>query len=91
MSSRMRFTVAMFAMLGAMWASIDLHQHIDGLHQSDQCVVCSLEKAATHGFSLHAAIEPVAPWISFPAVNRLARHATQVCTRPASIRAPPSV
>ncbi|MDQ6999808.1 MAG: hypothetical protein Q9M12_02855, partial [Mariprofundus sp.] len=53
MPAHMRFVIAMLAMLGAMWTAIDLHQHEDGLHQSGQCVVCSLEDSVAHGFTLH--------------------------------------
>jgi len=88
-SSRIRFTIAMFAMLGAMWASIDLHQHKNGLHQLVQCAVCSIEKTLTHDFTLHTAVQFMASWDNFPAVGQLLEHTTAVFKRLVSIRAPP--
>ncbi len=89
MPARMRFMVAMLAMLGAMWAAIDLHQHENGLHQPGQCVVCSLEDTVAHGFTLHMANLPVAPWVAFSPTSRLVELSTLACTRLVSIRAPP--
>ena len=87
--ARMRFAMAVLAMLGAMWAAIDLHQHKDGLHQPGQCVVCSLEDTVAHGFTLHVANLTVAPWVAFSAISRVAELSTLACTRLVSIRAPP--
>ena len=85
----MRFTIAMLALLGAMWSSIDLHQHQDGWHQPAQCAVCSIEKAVAHGFTLHIVIQHIAPWDSLPPVNWLVEHAAITFAHFISIRAPP--
>jgi len=89
MPARMRFMVAMLAMLGSMWAAIDLHQHEDGLHQPGQCVACSLEDSVAHGFTLHVANLTVTPRVAFSPISRLAELNTLACTRLVSIRAPP--
>ena len=86
---RIRFTLAMLAMLGAMWASVDLHQHQDGLHQSAQCVVCSIEKAVPNGFAFYAAIQIDAIKNHYPAVTRLLEYNVSTFSRSLSIRAPP--
>jgi len=88
-SSSLRFAMVTFAMLGAMWSAIDLHQHEDGLHQLAQCVTCSLEESVAHGFTLHAAIQAIAPWHAVPKVIWQADNAVYACVRLISIRAPP--
>ncbi|MBL4760745.1 MAG: hypothetical protein JKY80_07850 [Mariprofundaceae bacterium] len=78
-----------FAMLGAMWSAIDLHQHEDGLHQLAPCVTCSLEESVAHGFTLHAGIQLIAPEDDFSLENWLANNTAYACASLASIRAPP--
>ncbi len=85
----MRFAMVVFAMLGAMWSAIDLHQHEDGLHQFAQCVTCSLEESVAHGFTLHAAIQVIASRYAVPNVVRQADNAVHECVHLVSIRAPP--
>ncbi|PCI41363.1 MAG: hypothetical protein COB41_10675 [Proteobacteria bacterium] len=88
-SSSMRFVMVTFAMLGAMWSAIDLHQHEDGLHQLAPCVICSLEESVTHGFTLHTAIQLLAPEHDFPLSNWLADSTAYTCVHLVAIRAPP--
>ncbi|MDQ7004075.1 MAG: hypothetical protein Q9N67_03765 [Ghiorsea sp.] len=87
--NRLRMLPAALALLGFMWASIDLHQHDDGFHNLTQCTVCALEESTTQGFYLFL-IPPVvvhpSEWDSKPwQIKRLcAQYRTAT-----SIRAPP--
>jgi len=47
--SRFRFAVALLAMLGGMYAAIDLHTHQSGLHAPTVCHVCEIEQALSGG------------------------------------------
>lgn len=86
---RMRFAMAMLAMLGAMWAAIDLHSHEDGLHQLGQCAICSLEESISHGFTVHAAIKSIVQENDFIPVLWQAKNTLHSCQHAVSIRAPP--
>lgn len=48
--SNIRFAIALLAMLGAIWAAVDVHQHQPGMHNIKTCSICSLEDSASHGF-----------------------------------------
>jgi hypothetical protein len=91
LSVRVRMFAAMLSVLGAMWAAVDLHQHESGLHQSSQCVTCSLEQAAAHGFTLHAAAPAGSPWKLLLPEHQRAEYMIAVCPRALHIRAPPSL
>lgn len=47
--SRLRFAVALLAMLSGMYAAIDLHTHQSGLHAPTVCHVCEIEQALSGG------------------------------------------
>jgi len=88
-SSRIRFYLAMAAMLSAMWAAVDLHQHENGFYQSAHCVVCSLEKAVAHGFTLQAIAQLLSPQHVFFPIQWLEKQTFSLCVRLLPIRAPP--
>ncbi|MDQ6955169.1 MAG: hypothetical protein Q9M20_06965 [Mariprofundaceae bacterium] len=88
-SLHLRFVMAMLAMLGAMWATIDLHPHEDGLHQLGQCAVCSLEESVSHGFTVHTAIKFIVQENDFIAVLWQAKSTIASRLHIVSIRAPP--
>ncbi len=87
--SRLHLVIVTLALLGAMWANIDLHQHQDGL--SSQCVTCSLEKPIANGFFIkHAAVLPTITWQLLSLDNWQAEGAISSYVLLLSIRAPPS-
>jgi len=57
----LRFAAALVAMLGGMWAAVDLHTHPTGLHAPTVCHVCDLERAVSGG------IAPAQVWTPEPA------------------------
>ena len=87
----MRFSLAFLAMLGALWASVDLHQHESGLHKPVECSICSLENSVAHGFAPQSSVQPLSP--AAVAVEPIwqQRQQQHACLRTACIRAPPSV
>jgi len=87
--SRLHLAIVTLALLGAMWANIDLHQHQDGL--SSQCVTCSLEKPIASGFFIQqTAVLPTITWQLLSLDNWHADDAISPYARLLSIRAPPS-
>ncbi len=87
--SRLHFVMVTLALLGAMWANIDLHQHQEGL--SAQCVTCSLEKPIASGFFIpHAAVLPTMTWQLLTLDNWQAEDGIFSDVQLFSIRAPPS-
>jgi len=58
----LRFAAALVAMLGGMWAAVDLHSHPTGLHAPTVCHVCDLERAVSGG------IAPAQNWTVEPAL-----------------------
>ncbi|MDQ7000833.1 MAG: hypothetical protein Q9M12_08140 [Mariprofundus sp.] len=86
---RLRFAWAALAMLGAMWAAVDLHQHGDGFHAPAQCLICSLEESVTSGLVPQAEVRPLPQLINFAVAVWKAWPALSVSTRTVSIRAPP--
>ncbi|MDQ6996924.1 MAG: hypothetical protein Q9M82_05615 [Mariprofundus sp.] len=87
---RLRFAVAILAVIGSMWALVDLHQHKDGLHQAGACTVCSLENAAGNGTMTLVMLSLSSPAIVSDAqdiqAERLCLPVTNIIT---PIRAPP--
>ena len=58
----LRFAAALVAMLGGMWAAVDLHTHPTGLHAPTVCHVCDLERAVSGGMA------PAPDWTAEPAL-----------------------
>ncbi len=85
----MRFMMAFLAMLGAMWAAVDLHQHDNGWQQPAQCAVCSLEEFVAHGFALQATVQAVTLQLFRTAETRRTDNTPSSCADRISIRAPP--
>lgn len=87
---RLRFAMAMLAMVGVMWSVIDLHQHESGLHNEHSCSICSIERALG-GFTLSivlVAAVAILVTLLIPWLNHAAALKPQSLVR---IRAPPSL
>jgi len=89
--SRLRLFMAMLAMMGAMWAAVDLHQHEDGLSQSSECITCSLEESINHGFTFQALVSLDASRDSFVILLAYAAKSVFQYNDFTPIRAPPQV
>ena len=86
--SRLHFAIVALALVGAMWANIDLHQHQEGL--STQCVTCSLEKPIASGFFMQqAAALPTMAWQLLTLDNWQVEDGISSDVQLFSIRAPP--
>jgi hypothetical protein len=87
--SRLRFILTALAMLGAIWATTDLHQHKSGFHAPAQCSVCLLEESVTNGFTPQTGTQLIPQLIISAATVWQICYALAACTRVVSIRAPP--
>jgi len=87
----LRFAAALVAMLGGMWAAVDLHTHPTGLHAPTVCHVCDLEKGLSGGFAPIDALA-IAVFAVLQAANLPERQALAVIAPESTrIRAPPAV
>ena len=86
---KVRIALSMLAMLGALWAAVDLHQHLPGLHKSVECVACSIEQSTGHGFAPQADIQASPVEFADAETTCTARGLASSCVHTARIRAPP--
>jgi len=86
---RVPYSLACLAMLGALWASVDLHQHQSGLHKPVECAACSIEKSISHGFAPQTDIQALPQTAANEPSVWHKRQEYSACLRIASIRAPP--
>jgi len=91
LSFRLRFAMAMLAMVAVLWSVVDLHQHESGLHNESSCSVCSIERALGSGFTLSTmllAAVAILVTLLMPWLNHAAALGSQSLAR---MRAPPSL
>jgi len=87
----LRVSLAMIAMLGAMWAAVDLHQHLTGLHKPVECTTCSIEQSVSHGFAPQADIQAGVETIDDADNSRFPLELAIASQKTTCIRAPPLI
>jgi len=86
---RIRWSLAALAILVAMWATVDLHQHDTGWHTLTSCSLCMLKDAVTHGFAPQSDDHATADIVPDTAASQAVHTTPFQLAQTYPIRAPP--